>query len=84
MVEMGDLRKLHMKESQKIMNQKYATSENAYGTRTVARKVKKKMDKQLDENGKRATFWNHDYKVGMKIGESKIISARESNEYVEK
>ena len=87
LVEMGDLRKLQMKEGQHILNQKYATSENAYAERPLAMRRKTKRVKQLDENGKRATFWNHDYKVelGVKTGGANLNltlgTHRRSGEY---
>ena len=45
LVEMGDLRKLQMKEGQHIINQKYATSENAYAERPLAIRRKTKRVK---------------------------------------
>ena len=45
MVEMGDISKPHMKEGQKVINQKYATSENAYAERPVAMNAKRRMAK---------------------------------------
>ena len=45
LVEMGDLRKMHMKESQSVVSQNYAKSGNAYAERATVVRRKTRQQK---------------------------------------